>query len=97
MKDYSKLAREVSLAITGLSVSKPSAGNTTTAAISGTNVAGREFRIGKDHNGALSIRVPCDYLSSHAMPLWQSKLITVTKEARESQGSIEGWIIPAIR
>ena len=93
MKDYSKLAREVSLAITGLSVSKPSAGNTITSAISGTSVAGREFRIGKDHNGALSIRVPCDYSSSHAIPLWKSKLITVTKEARESKGSIEGWII----
>jgi hypothetical protein len=93
MKDYSKLTREVSLAITGLSVSKPSVGNTTTAAISGTSIAGREFRIGKDHNGALSIRVPCDYSSSHAMPLWQSKLITVTKEARESKGSVEGWII----
>ena len=93
MKDYSKLAREVSLAITGLSVSKPSAGNTITSAISGTSVARREFRIGKDHNGGLSIRVPCDYSCSHAMPLWKNKLITVTKEARESKGSIEGWII----
>ena len=93
MKDYSKLAREVSLAITGLSVSKPSAGNTTTVSISGTSVTGREFRIGKDQHGALSIRVPCDYASSNAMPLWQSKLITVTKEARESKGSVEGWII----
>jgi hypothetical protein len=93
MKDYSKLTREVSLAITGLSVSKPSAGNTTTAPISGTSVAGREFRIGKDHNSALSIRVQCDYSSSYAIPLWQSKLITVTKEARESNGTVEGWII----
>ena len=93
MKDYSKLAREVSLAITGLSVSKPSAGKTLTAPISGSSVAGREYKIGKDQNGALSIRVPCDYAASYAMPLWQSRLITVTKEARESNGTVEGWII----
>lgn len=93
MKDYSKLAREVTLAITGLSVAKPASGRTITSGISGSSIAGREYKIGKDNNGALSIRVPCDYAGSSTMPLWQSRLITVTKEARESKGTVEGWII----
>ena len=93
MKDYSKLTREVSLAITGLSVSKPTAGSTRTAPVSGFTVAGREYKIGKDHTSSLSIRVPCDYAGSSAMPLWQSRLINVAKESRESNGVTEGWII----
>ena len=93
MQDYSKLAREVTLAISGLSVSKVSVGRSATTPVSGTSIAGREFRIGKDHNGALSIRVPCDYSGTNTMPLWQTRLINVTKESRESNGLTEGWII----
>lgn len=93
MKDYSKLTSEVSLAISALSGAKPSAGKSTRSPISGTDVAGREYQIGKDHNGALSLRVPCDYAGSSAMPLWQTRLISVTKESREANGVTEGWII----
>ena len=93
MKDYSKLTSEVSLAISALSAAKPSAGRSLRSPISGTNVAGREYQIGKDHNGALSLRVPCDYAGSSAMPLWQTRLINVTKESREANGVTEGWII----
>jgi hypothetical protein len=93
MKDYSKLTSEVSLAISALSGAKPSAGKSTRSPISGTDVAGREYQIGKDHNGALSLRVPCDYVGSSAMPLWQTRLISVTKESREANGVTEGWII----
>ena len=93
MKDYSKLTSEVSLAISALSAARPSAGKSLRSPISGTNVAGREYQIGKDHSGALSLRVPCDYVGSSAMPLWQTRLISVTKESREANGVTDGWII----
>jgi hypothetical protein len=93
MKDYSKLTSEVSLAISALSGAKPTAGKSLRSPISGANVAGREYQIGKDHNGALSLRVPCDYAAISAMPLWQTRLISVTKESREANGITEGWII----
>lgn len=93
MKDYSKLTSEVSLAISALSGAKPTAGKNLRSSISGTNVAGREYQIGKDHNGALSLRVPCEYAGISAMPLWQTRLISVTKESREANGITEGWII----
>ncbi len=93
MKDYSKLTSEVSLAISALSAAKPSTGKSLRSPISGTNIVGREYLIGKDHNGALSLRVPCDYAGSSAMPLWQTRLISVTKESREANGITEGWII----
>jgi hypothetical protein len=93
MKDYSKLTSEVSLAISALSGAKPSAGKSIRSPISGTNIVGREYQIGKDHNGALSLRVPCDYAGSSTMPLWQTRLISVTKESREANGVTEGWII----
>ena len=93
MKDYGKLTSEVSLAISALSGTKPSEGKSLRSKISGTNLVGREYQVGKDYNGALSLRVPCDYSGSSAMPLWQTRLINVTKESREFNGVNEGWII----
>lgn len=93
MKEYSKLSTEISLAILALSDVKPSAGKSVRSPISGAIVAGREYQIGKDNNGGLSLRVPCDYSGNSPQQLWQSSHIKLTKESRESNGDTEGWTI----